>query len=426
MDPMKQIYLLLICHGFYLGSVCQPWMASQRIFALNGSCVEIPCTYDPAESSGAPGIVWYLNCRRGDQEILNTQNSTLVMKEYKGRTSLVSGYNSCTLRIDPVREEDENIYCPAIIEQKYYINNMRSRYVFLQVTDRASMYFFRSDPMIEGEATIIECTVVHACQSSPPSLQWNKPGQVQYQSVLLSGGTWREESRLTYIPSHMDDGTPVRCTAAHANGQQTERSATLNINYAAIGVNITMKSEEGFTKLICVFQSSRPNVTHYTWMKGSSTLKNETGKTLTVDNNEENLGQYSCIAHNSVGNSSSKVNKDEGSRNSFINSYGHIILPATIGAIGLLLLGLLVYTFWRKKQKRQTTACKTESTYTDLKRSEITEMYSHLKTESTYTDLKRSETTEMYSQLKPVLPGDTTVVQSTNASEYENVHRKNI
>ncbi|CAJ0950017.1 unnamed protein product [Ranitomeya imitator] len=298
MDPMKQIYLLLVCQGFYLGSVCQWWEDSEIIFTLIGSCVEIPCTCDPAESRGASGIVWYVNCRRGPQEILNTKNSTLVMKEYKGRTSLVSGNNSCTLRIDPVREEDENTYCPGFIEEKYYINNMRFRYVILHVGDRVNMYFFRSDPMIEGKATIIECTAVHACQSSPPSLQWNKPGQVQYQSVQLSGGTWREESRLTYIPSHMDDGTPVRCTATHPND-------------AAIGVNIMMKSEEGFTELTCDFQSSRPNVTHYTWMKGGSILKNETEKTLTVDNNEENLGQYSCIAHNSVGNSSSKVNKDK-------------------------------------------------------------------------------------------------------------------
>ncbi|XP_073513708.1 uncharacterized protein [Phyllobates terribilis] len=167
-----------------------------------------------------------------------------------------------------------------------------------------------------------------------------------------------------------------------------------------------MTKEEGFTKLMCDFLSSQPNVSHYTWMKDGSILQNETGKTLTLYNNEENLGQYSCFALNSVGNSSSEGIKDEGSSNSFINSSGCIILPATIGAICLLLLVLLAYAFWRKKHKRPTSTCKTESTYTDLRRSDIT---------------------EIYSQLKPVLSADT-VIQSDGAvaSEYENVHRKNI
>ncbi|KAM4016741.1 B-cell receptor CD22-like isoform 2-T3 [Anomaloglossus baeobatrachus] len=312
MDLIKQIYLLLICQGFYLDSLCQEWRFPRKIVALLGSCVEIPCTYHPDGRSGASSIVWYVSTGGPpDLQILNTKDSSTVIEEYRDRTSLVPGNNSCTLRIDPVRGHDDNIYNPGNGEEKsIYPNIKRSGYVILYVIDRVNIQLFISNLMTEGEATVIQCSVVHTCRSSPPSIQWNKPGQVQNQSVEIFEGSWREESNLTYIPSHMDDGTPIQCTAKHPNGRITERSQTLNINYAATEVHITTKSEGGVTRLICDFLSSRPNVTHYTWMKDGSILQNETGKTLPVDNNEGSYGQYSCIAHNMVGNSSSEGHND--------------------------------------------------------------------------------------------------------------------
>ncbi|XP_073513703.1 sialic acid-binding Ig-like lectin 13 isoform X2 [Phyllobates terribilis] len=396
MDAMKQIYLLLIYQGFYLGSVCQRWTFPSSITALIGSCVEIPCTYHPAESSGVSSPVWYLYTRRDYPQILNTKDSTYIRLNYKDRTSLVPGNNSCSLRIDPVKREDGGeYYYPGIAEdRKINAADIHSRYVLLSVTDKDEVQLSGPGIMTEGKATTIQCGVEHACRSSPPSLQWNKPGQVHNQSKVIFGGSWREESWLTYIPSYVDDGTTIWCTATYPNGQTTVGSGTLNINYApknvtitvismgelmegsdvtlecnrfskppvnkyewfkgkdktklpetgrritvrnvtkdedlyscaaindvgrgesalteipvlhaATGVHINVINGRRFTKLICNVLSSRPNVTHYTWMKDGSMLQSETEKTLTVDNNEDSSGQYSCIAHNSVGNSTSE------------------------------------------------------------------------------------------------------------------------
>ncbi|KAM4016748.1 B-cell receptor CD22-like isoform 2-T4 [Anomaloglossus baeobatrachus] len=487
MDPMKQIYLLLICQGFYLGSLGQRWTFPSRIYALLDSCVEIPCTYHPDGRSGASSTVWYLYASRGYPEILNTKDSSTVMEEYKDRTSLVPGNNSCTLRIDPVRREDgDKYYNPGIAEDRTInADYKQNSFVLLSVTDREYIQLYLSSRMTEGEATTIRCTVEHTCRSSPPSLQWNKPGQVHHQSVEIYEGSWREESELTYIPSYLDDGTNIQCTATYPNGQSFHELGTLNITrtlknvtvivlgkdevmegsdvtlqcncisktkvnkyewyegkdktklpdigreitvrkvtrdmepyscaainddgrgepalmeipvlYAATGVHITVKNEGGSSKLICDFLSSRPDVTHYTWKKDGFILQDQTGKTLTIDNNVENSGQYSCIAHNSVGNSSS-----EDINHTVSSSYGHIIIPTTIVTICLLLLVLLVYVCWRNKLKKQ----------------ERTE------TEATYTDLRRSEITETYDQLKPVTPADSAPVENevkTN-HDYENVH----
>ncbi|KAM3923143.1 sialoadhesin-like [Leptodactylus fuscus] len=296
MEPMKQIYLLLICQGFYLGSVGQRWTFPSTMTALIGSCVEIPYT----------------------------------------------------VNID----------------------------------------FHVSRTLTEGEATTIRCSADHTCGFRPPSLQWNKPGQVIKKSVNISEGSWREESELTYIPSYVDDGSSVQCTATYPNGRIFGELSTLNIIYspknvtvtvigmdeviegtnvtlqcnsfskpdvheyewykgktrlpdrgremtvynvpgdmepysctainrvgrgesapaqipvlhAAIGVHVIVVNR---SELMCNFLSSRPDVTHYTWMKDRSILY-MTGKTLTLEDNEESSGQYSCVAHNRVGNSTSE------------------------------------------------------------------------------------------------------------------------
>ncbi|KAM4015234.1 B-cell receptor CD22-like [Anomaloglossus baeobatrachus] len=397
MDPKKQIYLLLICQGFYLGSLCQEWTFPSRITALIDSCVEIPCTYHPDGSSGASSTVWYLfTLYVNDPKILSTKDSSSVMKFYKDRTSLVPGNNSCSLRIDHVVPKDKDKYYPGIAEErKINAYNLYSRTVTVDVTDKVNIQLYMLPLMIEGEATNIRCTVEHTCRSSPPLIQWNKPGLAQNMSVEISAGSWREESNLTYIPSYVDDKTTIQCLAIYLKRISVERLGTLNINYAPknvtvnvifdnglmegsdvtlqcdsiskpdvyeyewykgknktkledsrwvikvmnvtrdvepyscaaindvgrgesalmeipvlhepTGVHIIIKNEGEFTKMICDFLSSRPDVTHYTWMKDGSILQDQTGKTLTMDNNEGSYGQYSCIAHNSVGNSSSVV-----------------------------------------------------------------------------------------------------------------------
>ncbi|KAG8582493.1 hypothetical protein GDO81_008074 [Engystomops pustulosus] len=246
MEALQQLYLLLICQGFYLGSVCQGWTFPSSITALLGSCVEIPCTYHPARTSDTSGTVWYLQIYAAyDPVVLNTKYSSLVGDEYRDRTSLVPGDKSCTLRIDPVRRGDDGgLYYPAITEDTS-INayQEQSKTVKLQVTDEVNIQLSVSDIMTEGEATTVECAVDHTCGSSPPDLQWNKPGHVIKKSVDLKDGMWREESALTYIPSYEDDGSLIQCTTTHPNGRRNERWHTLNIEYAPKNVTVICYNE---------------------------------------------------------------------------------------------------------------------------------------------------------------------------------------
>ncbi|KAG8547296.1 hypothetical protein GDO81_028616 [Engystomops pustulosus] len=199
--------------------------------ALLGSCVEIPCTFYPARAFDTSSTLWFLHKQHGfDPEIFNTEDSSSVTEKYRNRTSLVPGDNSCTLRIDPVRwEDDGDIFYPAIAGYTFMnAYEEKSGIVSLRVIDTVNIQLNVPKVMNEGEATTIRCAINHTCGSSPPDLQWNKPGQIKKNSVKLEDGSWTEESVLTYIPSAVDDGSDVLCTAEYPN-IVVKRGKSLNI-----------------------------------------------------------------------------------------------------------------------------------------------------------------------------------------------------
>ncbi|XP_069804417.1 B-cell receptor CD22-like isoform X1 [Dendropsophus ebraccatus] len=314
MEAVKQVYLLLICQGFYLGSVCQLWTIPAEITALIGSCVEIPCTYYPAGTSGPSSTVWYILNSSEYPEILNTKDSSSIMEEYRGRTSLVPGEKSCTLRIDPVRREDENKhYYPGIAEDKGVNAYQRQAVaVLLHVTDKVNVRILGSGLIPEGEATTIRCTADHSCRSNPPSLKWNKPGKVKKTSVEISGGSWKEESQLTYMPSYVDDESLVQCTATYPNRKKTVRSMTLNIYYAPKNVTVTVigKDEvmEGSDVTLQCNSFSKPGAFEYEWHKGKEKSRLlERGREIIVRKVTRDMEPYSCTAINSVGRGESAL-----------------------------------------------------------------------------------------------------------------------
>ncbi|KAM4016756.1 sialoadhesin-like isoform 2-T3 [Anomaloglossus baeobatrachus] len=281
---------------------------------------------------------------------------------------------------------------------------MKQIYLLLICQDSMDIQLLVPIHLTEGEATTIRCTVKHTCRSSPPSLQWNKPGQVHHQSVEISKRSWREESNLTYIPSYLDDGTNILCTATYPNGRSFLKLGMLNITSAPKNVTVAVLAigevMEGSDVTLQCNSSSKSKVNKYEWYKGKDKAKlPETGREITVRNVTRDVEPYSCAAINDVGRGESALMEIPVLLSS---SYGHIIIPTTIVTICLLLLVLLVYACWRKKQKKQ----------------ERTE------TEATYTDLRRSEITETYEQLKPLTPADSAPVGSEVETNdvYENVH----
>ncbi|KAG8550214.1 hypothetical protein GDO81_027490 [Engystomops pustulosus] len=185
------------------------------------------------------------------------------------------------------------------------------------------------DNVIEGSDVRLQCNSV------------SRPGAFLYdwykgKTKIRSAG---REIRVRNVTRDME---PYSCTAANMVGGGASAPLQLLVLYAADGVNITVRNDH---ELVCDFRSSRPDVTHYTWRKDGSILHNETGKTLTIDNNGKSYGRYSCIAHNTAGDSSSDeihIQPETG------------VLPLIMGIVAgvfLLVLVLLICVYLRKKKR---------------------------------------------------------------------------
>ncbi|XP_069803772.1 sialic acid-binding Ig-like lectin 12 [Dendropsophus ebraccatus] len=371
----KLIFLIVIFQGFHLGFVCWEYLVS----ALLGSCVELPCTQSLDDTSKMSGVVWYARDFYTAEIILNTENSSSVTEEYRNRTSIVPGEGSCTLRIEPVRSGDDREYFSNTAE-----NGMRDdyeedvNYFSLYITDfPEEPQVYVSDNVTEENATTIQCSVIHTCGSSPPTLQWNKPGEIT-ESTMQYGRSWITESELTYIPSYVDDGSPVQCTATYPNGESTETSEELNILFAPKHVTVTIMENgeitEGSDVTIMCMLVSKPEVSQYEWYKGESRTKLPyTGWKMTVQNVTRDVEPYSCAAMNTVGRGESALIEipvlHEGSGHSYRKSTCNVILIGTIGAVLPLLLLLIVYTYWRERCRKVTSSEAVEApdaTYANL------------------------------------------------------------
>ncbi|PIO15074.1 hypothetical protein AB205_0064590, partial [Aquarana catesbeiana] len=312
-----------------------------------GSCVEIPCTYPPPKNMGAASVAWY-RLHLNYMHVFDSRANSLVEKQYQNRTSLVPGKNSCTLRIDPVRKEDRTSYYPGLAERPQ--DNAFSqglRFVWLGVTDSPQPPTITvPEDMTAGRPVNVACSANHTCGSSPPIITWNKPGQIHRRSEDLLGGYWRENSELVYNPTPEDDGTDIQCTISHHNGYTLQREARLDIKYAAVEVKvIKSRTAEGAIELKCFFLSSRPAVTHYTWIKDGFELK-EKKRTLHIDHHSNNSGGYTCIAHNAVGSSTSVEVVITGYElKEGIVKMIYVILMAVFGFVCLALLAMTIHFY---------------------------------------------------------------------------------
>ncbi|CAH2318640.1 sialoadhesin-like isoform X1 [Pelobates cultripes] len=225
------LFIFIFLQGLYSMTVGQTWTFPDKIEALKGSCVVIPCSFTRTRSSMSDDVVWYLYSRTYYIEVFNSRGNSETISAYRGRTSLVSAETmSCSLRINNVRGGDDAYYYPGIDTN----SNAYEKYgnaVRLGLREKPHDPVIQwSGGMIEGQQITITCKVEHTCWSNPPTIEWNKRGQHgrTYQSNFAGGG-WKSVSELIYTPSSSDHNSLIMCSATHHNRIISLNSTRLNI-----------------------------------------------------------------------------------------------------------------------------------------------------------------------------------------------------
>uniref|UniRef100_A0A1B8Y122 Ig-like domain-containing protein n=1 Tax=Xenopus tropicalis TaxID=8364 RepID=A0A1B8Y122_XENTR len=362
---LHRIILMVVLQGGFPGSYSQDWAITlpESIRALRGSCVEIPCAFTLPRGNKDFRLVWYNLDSTPDEIIFSQQDPSDVSEGYRGRTSLVGNEpNSCSLRINDVRESDS--YYPYIDWKCRVYNFARCQSVRVEVSDVPNKPAIQiPTDLTEGERAPISCSVEHTCPPRPPTLQWNRAGyKLTDRQQSLKDGVWKAETVMEYLPSYRDHGAELECEATYPNGLRSQRRVTLIITYKAQNVTIEGKDEvkEGAAlELECHFSDYNPQTTQYSysWYLNGNPVNGETGRILQINNiTESHSGTYSCNVQNGVGPSYSPgfaVTLMSAQTGEKLPMW--IILGGGAGSLLVILLVLALYVFLRKSQKLEAS-----------------------------------------------------------------------
>ncbi|KAM4651754.1 sialoadhesin-like [Discoglossus pictus] len=306
MSIREKVFLFIIFQGLCIMSDAQQWSFSipSKIYGLLGTCVEIPCIFTQPINSNAK-VVWY--SRNRNVEVLNSHDSSMVQRSYRGRTSLVKdSRNSCTLRINKLTKEDFQTYFPGIHGQRN-INSLDIHQKTVQLHIIESLVapeLLGPGEMTEGSPVDITCSALYSCPSSPPSIMLDITGKQVMDHKYLEEGIWISIIKVTYRPSHEDHQKIIQCTAIYANGQTSMKRGRLNIKYPPKNTQVDIIEKEDILEgddvtLFCL-SNSNPDIQFHEWYKGKQKLA-EINRQITVRNVTWDSEPYSCSAANSLG-----------------------------------------------------------------------------------------------------------------------------
>ncbi|XP_075183740.1 sialic acid-binding Ig-like lectin 14 isoform X2 [Anomaloglossus baeobatrachus] len=447
--------LILITSQIWSNINCQS--SEHKIFVAphvevqRGLCADVPCTFTVPTSVRLNRNMtgsWYRLPERPGQIVTFRRDSTIYSN---GRFHLTGDVTrgDCSFYIEEPLSTDEGAYTfrirdPQTLTQ-YTYTNIRP---YVNVTDLTDKPTISSTRLVDGEEVTMTCTSPGRCwRIAPPNISWEgamtgtrlMDYNIHYENLSRSF-----HSKITFTPRKSHNNTPLFCRVTFQQNVSTIEIQTLNVEYSP-SIEITIEGvdtndptavivEDGDSVSLNCIVDSNPNAS-ITWYKEDVVVHwNISDQIVTIqliNITESDAGKYQCSAMNEHGVTHKSIQIIHQSIYSHTVGSKYIILLSTFGVICLLLLGLVAYSFWRRLKNSRNSEAEATSDITDLRRSEITEIYDQLKIceahqqrspqgdhstcrdatgsslgdirqqmEPTYTDLRRSEITEVYDQLK--------------------------
>ncbi|MBN3277998.1 protein, partial [Polyodon spathula] len=224
-----------LLQGIVLSVVCDAWTVTipEKISALQGSCVVIPCNF--SYSSNPPQsfvVVWYQYVSRGYPVVYDGRNPSIVIDKFRGRTVLVGDVHAgdCSLKIDSITRNDNGEKLYSWIDPdhiSYRIYKFYDKTVELAVSDPPEISVLGT--AVNGNSVRVTCSILHTCPASPPNFTWSYAGDsVSSHHESQSSGSWKSTSVLTLTTSRNDGAKELTCKVQHPGGK-TASSIKLSI-----------------------------------------------------------------------------------------------------------------------------------------------------------------------------------------------------
>uniref|UniRef100_A0A8C2BZD8 Ig-like domain-containing protein n=1 Tax=Cyprinus carpio TaxID=7962 RepID=A0A8C2BZD8_CYPCA len=290
----------------------------QRVEALQGSCVFIPCTFDIDQQLN---IYLTNNAKRKW-----LTSSTLVFDSSSPNTGLLKGeifgtatQKNCTTRFDNVSQSHNGSYyfrleSSSVLQYSYLYSQVQ-----IAVLGECHIQeLMKMMEVIEGSSVNLRCSTKIFCPSRPPSLRWSSSlnenvteKQYQNQSEFISD--------LNLTVSLLHHRVTFTCTATHQLQQPitTQESWMLLVQYAPKNTSLSAFPSssvmEGKPVTLNCSTDANPAELNYTWYRetGSQFELLQTGYNQTyIVTNPTHGAWYGCNAQNQYGQCNTTIQLD--------------------------------------------------------------------------------------------------------------------
>ncbi|XP_029361005.1 B-cell receptor CD22 isoform X2 [Echeneis naucrates] len=305
-------------------------LVPDRLQALVGSCVVIPCSFTPLAPRFPKGrkerVDVRLRFRDGGRffplrgTAFNSEGRSQVSRDFQGRTSLYGrlAEGDCSVKIERISLDDSQMFEMELKRGDELLWG-RSKSFNLNVVDTPEA------PVIsgmlsgkDGQLVSLNCSVSYSCPSRPPRLQWSwerggrpnstEPGEVQ--TLYPAAHTPMLLASLSFTLSHQVKPR-VRCEATYPGAKALATSKDIHVTFPPKEVKIqvqTMTVQDGGNALLLCSCNADPPVSEYRWsytQNGHTVHLQQRTQTVRVYNVTRDM-RVRCSAQNLIGRGESK------------------------------------------------------------------------------------------------------------------------
>ncbi|XP_031673505.1 B-cell receptor CD22-like isoform X2 [Oncorhynchus kisutch] len=307
----------------------------QRICTLNGSSVDISCSYTYPSGHTISETIWYTKGKLHEAP-------QILSPGYGGRVEYLGNMQSDSiLRITDLREEDSAEYKirfrtgqttwePTIPGTTLTVTGLQVKLTPATVT--------------EGQKVTLTCSTTCTLSDNPTYI-WYKNGHVTNQSTSLF-----------LNPVSSEDAGRYSCSVeGHEEIPSDEETLTVRYGPRNTSVSVSPSGEivEGSSVTLTCSSDANPPVDKYTWYRKNVTSPKASGQSYSITNIiSEDRGEYYCEAQNGRGsmNSTAQMIIVAGKPTSFVTAAVGIIVVVLV-----LILCLSGFMWFRKKASKSTS-----------------------------------------------------------------------
>ncbi|PNJ11091.1 CD22 isoform 13 [Pongo abelii] len=310
-------WLLLLVLEYLAFSDSSKWAFEhpETLYAWEGACVWIPCTYRALDGALESFILFHnpeynKNTSKFDgTRLYESTKDGEVPSEQKRVQFLGDKSKNCTLSIHPVHVNDSG---QLGLRMESKTEKWMER-IHLNVSERPFPPHIQLPPEIqESQEVTLTCLLNFSCYGYPIQLQWFLEGvpvgQAAVNSTSLATKSVFTRSELKFSPQWSHHGKIVTCQLHDADGKfLSNDTVQLNVKHTPklkIEVNPSdaIVREGDSVTMTCEVSSSNPKYTTVSWLKDGTPLKKQNALMLTLQEvTKDQSGKYCCQVSNDVG-----------------------------------------------------------------------------------------------------------------------------